>query len=44
MARFRNILVHRYWQINDQKILDYAQNNIGDFSLFLKSIIKYLNI
>lgn len=44
MARFRNILVHRYWQVNDQKILDYAQNNIGDFSLFLKSIIKYLDI
>ncbi|MFQ6083144.1 MAG: DUF86 domain-containing protein [Candidatus Aminicenantia bacterium] len=44
MARFRNILVHRYWEINDQKILDYAKNNLGDFDQFLKSIVKYLNI
>lgn len=40
MARFRNILVHRYWQIDDQKILDYAKNSHGDFNHFLKAIIK----
>ena len=40
MARFRNVLVHRYWQINDQKILDYAKNNLGDFNHFLKAIIQ----
>lgn len=40
MARFRNILVHRYWQIKDQKILDYAKNSLGDFDQFLKVIIK----
>ena len=44
MARFRNVLVHRYWQTSDQKILDYAKKNLGDFSLFLKSIAKYLNL
>ena len=40
MARFRNVLVHRYWKINDQKILDYAKNNLGDFNQFLKAIIE----
>ena len=40
MARFRNILVHRYWQIKDQKILDYAKDSLGDFDHFLKVIIK----
>jgi len=44
MARFRNILVHRYWQINDQKILEYAKNNLGDFEQLMKSVVKFLDI
>ena len=44
MARFRNILVHRYWEVEDKKILEYARNNIEDFDKFLKSIIKFLKI
>lgn len=44
MARFRNILVHRYWEIEDKKILEYARNNLEDFDQYLKSIIDYLGI
>lgn len=44
MARFRNILVHRYWEIEDQKILDYARNSLEDFDRFLKSVTDYLGI
>ena len=44
MARFRNILVHRYWEIEDKKILEYARNNLEDFDRFLESIIVYLGI
>lgn len=44
MARFRNILVHRYWEIENQKILEYARNNLGDFEQFLKSIATYLKL
>ncbi|MFQ6109795.1 MAG: DUF86 domain-containing protein [Candidatus Aminicenantales bacterium] len=44
MARFRNILVHRYWDIDERKILDYARNNLDDFDQFLKAIVKYLDI
>lgn len=42
MARFRNILVHRYWEIEDKKILEYARNNLGDFDRFLESVIDYI--
>ena len=44
MARFRNILVHRYWDVTDQKILSYARTNLGDFEDFLKSVLKYLDL
>lgn len=44
MARFRNILVHRYWDINDEKILEYARKNLDDFNKFLEAIVKYLKI
>lgn len=44
MSRFRNILVHRYWEIEDKKILEYARNNLGDFDQFLKSVVDYLGI
>jgi uncharacterized protein YutE (UPF0331/DUF86 family) len=44
MARFRNNLVHRYWEIEDKKILEYAKNNLEDFDRFLESIIAYLGI
>ncbi|UCH98593.1 MAG: DUF86 domain-containing protein [Candidatus Aminicenantes bacterium] len=42
MARFRNILVHRYWEIEDKKILEYAKNNLGDFDRFLEAVIGYI--
>ena len=40
MSRFRNILVHRYWEIEDKKILEYARNNLEDFDRFLESIVQ----
>jgi len=42
MSRFRNILVHRYWEIDEIKILEYAKNNLGDFEQFLKATVTYL--
>lgn len=38
MARFRNRLVHLYWEIDDKMIYDILQNNINDIELFLISI------
>ena len=40
MAKFRNKLIHRYWEINDQLIFKYAQEDLNDFIKFMKTIEK----
>lgn len=45
MARFGNRLVHRYWDINTEKIYDILQHNLDDLDHFLnelRSSLKYL--
>lgn len=42
MARFRNFLVHRYWDIDPHQVLAYARTNLGDFEDYNKAIIRYL--
>jgi uncharacterized protein YutE (UPF0331/DUF86 family) len=42
MARFRNFLVHRYWDIDPDRVLAYARNNLGDFEDYSQAIIRYL--
>ncbi|MGD8753870.1 MAG: DUF86 domain-containing protein, partial [Anaerolineales bacterium] len=39
MARFRNFLVHRYWDIDPDQVLIYARNNLGDFEDYSGAII-----
>ena len=38
MARFRNLLVHRYWDVDPIKVLTYARHSSGDFEAYLKAI------
>jgi uncharacterized protein YutE (UPF0331/DUF86 family) len=38
MARFRNLLVDRYWDIGATRVLAYARHNLGDFDAYLKAI------
>jgi uncharacterized protein YutE (UPF0331/DUF86 family) len=38
MIRFRNKLVHRYWEIEDQKVYEYAKKDIKDFTDFTEAI------
>lgn len=38
MARFRNLLVHRYWEVDPVRVLDYARENLGDFEAFLAAV------
>lgn len=42
MARFRNILIHRYWEIDEKKIYEYAKNNLRDVEDFISFIKQYL--
>ena len=38
MARFRNLLVHRYWEIDPERVLRYARENLGDFEAYLAAV------
>jgi uncharacterized protein YutE (UPF0331/DUF86 family) len=42
MVRFRNILVHRYWQIDPERVLSYARENLRDFEDFLRGVGQYV--
>ena len=42
MARFRNLLVHRYWEVDPQRVLRYARENLGDFERFLEQLGRWL--
>ncbi len=42
MARFRNILVHRYWQIEPERVLRYARENLDDFDNYLYQIGQFV--
>ncbi len=39
---FRNSLIHRYWIISDEKLVQLLRENIGDFDDFVESIENYL--
>jgi len=42
MAKFRNRLVHLYWQVDDQQLYEIVQSRLDDFKKFLDSISKFL--
>lgn len=43
MARFRNRLVHLYWEVDDRQVHRLLQSRLGDLSRFLEAMAKYLN-
>ncbi len=42
MVKFRNKLMHRYWEIDDKNILEYARKDTGDFQDFIKAVDKII--
>lgn len=42
IVKFRNKLMHQYWEVDDKKILEYARQDIGDFEDFMKAVDKIL--
>jgi len=42
MVRFRNVLVHLYWKVENEKLYEYLGNNLGDFEKFKSAIRNYL--
>jgi uncharacterized protein YutE (UPF0331/DUF86 family) len=41
MARFRNRLVHLYWEVDNEKMYEIIQNDLGDFAEFTKQITDF---
>lgn len=42
MKGFRNILVHRYAEVEDELVFEFLKNNLKDFSAFKKEVLKFL--
>ena len=42
MAKFRNRLVHLYWELDDRQLYDILQNRLDDFKKFLDYIARFL--
>lgn len=43
MAKYRNRLVHLYWDLDPEKTYQILQNNIDDLKLFREAVVDYLN-
>ncbi len=42
LAGLRNLLVHVYWEIDDGKIYDDVQSDIGDFDTYVRHILEFV--
>jgi uncharacterized protein YutE (UPF0331/DUF86 family) len=43
MVRFRNRLVHLYWDIEEAELYEILQNHLGDFDVFARAIIDFMH-
>ena len=43
MKGFRNILVHKYENINDELVFEFLKENLEDFDKFKEEILKFIN-
>jgi len=41
-ARLRNLLVHRYWDIDDEKVYESVKEGLGDFEGFIDAVRRFL--
>jgi len=42
MAKFRNRLVHLYWEVDDKQIYEILRTRLDDFKKFLNSLSRFL--
>ena len=42
MARFRNLLVHRYGEVDNRRVLEIIKHNLKDIEEFEKEIEKFI--
>lgn len=44
MARFRNRLIHLYWEVDDESIYEILQTRLGDFKKYLDNMSVFLHL
>jgi uncharacterized protein YutE (UPF0331/DUF86 family) len=42
MAKFRNLLVHLYWQVDDDRVFDIIKKDISIVTKYLETIKSYI--
>lgn len=42
MARFRNLLVHLYWKVDDREVWRVIRGSLQDFDAYLRAVGRYL--
>lgn len=42
MAKFRNLIVHLYWKVDNSEVYNILKNNLDDFDLIKKALTGYL--
>ena len=42
IARFRNLVVHLYWEVDSGRVYEMLQNNLDDFQEFEDHILEYI--
>jgi uncharacterized protein YutE (UPF0331/DUF86 family) len=44
IGKFRNRLVHLYWEVDDRQVHQLLRSRLPDFSRFLKALSEYLRL
>ncbi len=44
MAKFRNRLVHLYWEVDDEQVYDILQHRLADFDQFQRDMAAFLQL
>jgi uncharacterized protein YutE (UPF0331/DUF86 family) len=44
MAKFRNRLVHIYWEVDDAQVFEILKNRLDDFRIFLEGLFSFLGL
>jgi uncharacterized protein YutE (UPF0331/DUF86 family) len=42
IARFRNLVVHMYWEVDPDRIIDILQNHLDDFQVFEDRVLEFI--
>jgi uncharacterized protein YutE (UPF0331/DUF86 family) len=44
MTKFRNRLVHIYWDVDEEQVYQFLQSDLNDINIFLKNIANKLKL